>query len=188
MPRNATKSTVTPPPLFRLRTLSRNESRLASRGSRNGEGQSLVATTRLAEKTIHLRIDHPQVELPPFSSTVKSTEQRLSRLATPGRAGLKTAPLSAPLSAPLTTVGATVAARLDSDATVPKVPEAIVCEAEQVSRSAGTADWFHDHVGDLISRIGQWSVQIDRRESQLDHREQELNRRSRVLRQNQCNG
>ena len=40
-----------------------------------------------------------------------------------------------------------------------------------------------DHAGDLINRLGQWSIQLDRRESELDFRESELNHRARSLRQ-----
>lgn len=46
-----------------------------------------------------------------------------------------------------------------------------------------SGDFFHDHAGDLIQRLTQWSMQLDQRECRLDHRADELNRQQRILRQ-----
>ncbi|QEF99433.1 hypothetical protein Mal15_34980 [Stieleria maiorica] len=49
--------------------------------------------------------------------------------------------------------------------------------------SAAPQDLFTDHAGDLIARLGQWSLQLDRREAELDRRQRELNQLLRLLRQ-----
>ncbi|WP_182865778.1 hypothetical protein [Stieleria mannarensis] len=69
------------------------------------------------------------------------------------------------------------AGRNNEEATSPAPP------ARDPAIDARSKDLFTDHAGDLIARLGQWSLQLDRREAELDRRQRELNQLLRLLRQ-----